>query len=184
MRQAVFLVITALMLMMFCAGKLFALSSDDFIVQRAISHDRFFRPKIYLSQIWGEAQIDDRLLKTETHEQWSGYRDVIIYFYENIEIVTATVFPNAPYRWIVDIAIIGNGFHMKSDITVGHTRDDIIVFYGNPLYELSSDGITYINYQINDPRADYGYNLVRLSLTFTLKDNVITRIRVNYIYNI
>jgi len=170
--------------LLFCTVRLFALSSDDFIIQRTVASPSGHRTKIYLSQVWGETEIDDKLIKTETCEQWSGYRDVVIYYYENIEIITARFIRDAPYRWIVDITITGKKYCTMSGITVGDSIKDVIAFYGKPdLERTSEDGDDYTIYGINDPRAEYN-GVRQCGINFIHKNNVITKIMVYYGWSI
>ena len=175
-------------IILLCICKLYALSSDDFIIQQAIDNSNIrYRSKIYLRQIWEEAQLKDTILKTEYHEQWSGYKDVIIFYYENIEIVTAKVIPNVSYRWIVSIIITGKKYCTMSEITTGDLMANVISIYGIPNSELLYDGLTYSNYRINDPYSDYGNKEMPIrmyNISFIHKNNVIQKIQVSYIYNI
>ena len=165
-------------------GKLHALSSDDFIVQQAVSFPGGYRPKIYLSQAWGEAEMDDKLIKTETREQLSGYKDVVIYYYENIEIITARFISDAPYRWIVDITITGKKYCMISGITVGDSIKDVIAFYGKPDLEgKSENGEDCSIYSIDDPRATYN-DVREYGISFIHKNNIITKIMVYYVWSV
>jgi hypothetical protein len=171
--------------LLFCISNLYALSSDDFIVQQVTtSGDHTYRSKIYLGQIWGEAKIDDKLVKTETRETWSGYKDVVIYYYENIEIITARFIRDAPYRWIVDITITGKKYCTMREITVGNSIKVVEGIYGKPHYELPSEGFIYSVYRINDPHSDYGDNTREYNISYIHKNNIIEKITVHYVFNI
>lgn len=159
-----------------------ALSSDDFIVQSSNYPNRY-RTKIYLGQIWDNVQIDDNLIEVKNYEIWSGYKDVLLFYYENIEITTARLRPNDQYHTVVDITIIGKGFCTISEITVGNLMGDVISTYGEPKYNHPHDGLIYSVYRINDPHVDRSdARLYNMSLIH--KDNVIQKIQIHYVYNI
>jgi len=170
--------------LIFSAIKLFALSSDDFIIQQAIDNNNIrFRPKIYLGQNWGEANIKDKLIKTEIHEQWGMYKDVIVYFFENIEIATARYIPNATYRRTVQVIVTGDKYFTMSEITVGSSINDVTSIYGKPKHEQQYEGMNINIYEIDDLHSEYS-ELQAYRIGFIHKDGVVKKIRVSYAYSI
>jgi hypothetical protein len=170
-----------------CVNGLFSLSIEDFIVQQAFdTGNSNYQPKIYLGQIWGEARIKDSLIKTESFEKWNSYNDVVIYSYENIEIVTARYIPKASYRWTVSIIVTGNKYSTLSAITVGDFIGEAIAFYGTPTYEEVKEGLMYSTYMKNDPLCDYGNdeNSVRAyHICFIHSEGIIQKVIINYFHN-
>jgi len=170
--------------LMLCVYNLYALSSDDFIIQQSINNRNVrYRPKIYLGQNWGEAKIEDNLLKTETYKQWGTYEDVVIYYYESIEIVAARYIPNAPYRTTVQITIIGGKYLTTKEITVGNSINDVIAIYGKSRYEQPHEGMIYSIYEIDNPYSDY-MELQSIRINYVHQNGLIQRIRVSYAYSI
>ena len=173
-----------LLVMLLSVCQLYALSSDDFIIQQSINTRNVrYRPKIYLGQNWGEAKIEDKLLKTETQEQWGRYKDVVIYYYDNIEIVTARYIPDAPYRTTVQITVTGSKYYTMNEITVGNSIVDVIASYGKPQYEQISEGMVYSFYDFDNPYSDYK-DLQAYRINFIHENNNIMKIRVSFAYNI
>jgi hypothetical protein len=176
---------TIILLFLVCC-KLSALSSsDDYIIQSSGYISGNARTKIYLGQIWGTFEVKDNLIKTESFEVLGdGYKDVIIYDYENIEITTAQFFPNIPVRVVVVIRIKGNKFCTWNNITIGGSIDDVTSIYGQPDYKLNSDGLIYLVYRINDPHSAYQHNLMQYSINFIHENNIVKEITVHYVINI
>ena len=171
-------------LFVFCSVRLFSLSSDDFIIQQSIDMGNVrHRPKIYLGQTWDELNIKDKLINTEKYEQWGLYKDVVIYFYENIEIVTAQYIPNAMYRTIVQITITGNKYFTMNEITIYDLVSHMISIYGKPKIEQSYESMVYSLYELDNPRSDY-IDLQSLHLNFISLNGIIQKIRVSYAYSI
>ena len=174
--------------MIFCFNELYALSVDDFIIQQPDSGSSFYHPKVYLYQIWGDTLIKDDLIKTETYEQWNRYKDVVIYYYKNIEIVTARYIQNVPYRSIVNVVVTGKKYSTLSNFTIGDSISNVIAFYGIPTYEGydSEEGLTYSVYKKNDPFFDFGTDedpVREYLISFMHKDGMIQRIIVTYVHN-
>jgi hypothetical protein len=171
--------------LVFSLYKLYALSSDDFIIQESDVSKRY-RVKVYLGQNWDEVNITDKLIRQEVYENWSGYKNVIIYYYENIEIVTAQQMPNSPYRSIVDITVTGKKFSTMSEITIGSHVEDMIRTYGEPKStfpsDLSEDKEVFV-YEIFDPHSAWN-DITLIKMSIVHDGTIISKIIVYYVYNI
>jgi hypothetical protein len=161
----------------------YSLSSDNYIIQSS-NYNQRHRTKIYLGQIWDESQIDDNLIKVDVYETWSGYKNVFIYYYENIKIVVSQVMSNISCKIIVDISIIGKKYATSDEITVGNHMEDVISIYGKPTITLTSGELIYFSYRINDPYSDWGSETRLYDLCFIFRDDVIIEIVVQYVHNI
>lgn len=171
------------LVLIFCICKIHAISTDDFIVKSQNDQNQH-NVKIYLGRIWNNVQIDDNLIDVRAYENWSGYKDVIMYLYENIEIVTAKVISDMQYRLVVDISITGNKFSIMNEITIGSNINEVEALYGKPQYTLLSEMLTYSVYRINDPHSDWDNNIKMYNISFIQKENIITKIQIHYVYNI
>ncbi|GHU73580.1 hypothetical protein FACS189450_13640 [Spirochaetia bacterium] len=171
-----------ILLNFFIVSTVYSITVEDFIIQDSNFPNRY-RQKIFLGQPWKDDRIQDVLVKIENLDQWSGYKDVIIYYYENIEIITARIIPSASYREVVDISIIGKKFSTTREMIIGNTKNEMISIYGKPQVNIISSGYTYFGYKLNNPYSDWGGDTQQYSLLFTLENDIITKITVHYIHN-
>jgi hypothetical protein len=172
-----------IILLLFCACNLFALTIDDFIVQETVPSFDGLRQRIYLGQIWGETERDrvrSNLLNTETHEQWLYYADVVIYNYESLQINTTSYGGLHQYRVVIFIRIVDDRYSTRNGIIVGNSINDVIAYYGEPFDEILRQGQIITSYRIDDPRE--GWSDTFVTINFFHRNNIITMITLNYDY--
>jgi hypothetical protein len=173
----------AIVLLFLSTINIYGISVEDYIIRNEETQ-RNYRQKVFLGQVWEDNWLDDLLINKEEYVTWSGYKDVIKYNFENIEILVARRTPRALSREIVQMKMKGEKFSTYRGITIGATQNEVMQIYGEATDVIFAEGKTYLSYDLNDPYSDFGNNVREYCLLFGFIDNTVVSITVHYIHNI